>query len=66
MDKQELALVVIDRLKKEYPDAGCTLDYDDAWKLLVSVRLAAQCTDARVNVVVEGLYAKYQIGRAHV
>ena len=53
MDKQELALVVIDRLKKEYPDAGCTLDYDDAWKLLVSVRLAAQCTDARVNVVVE-------------
>ena len=51
MDKQELALVVIDRLKKEYPDADCTLDYDDAWKLLVSVRLAAQCTDARVNVV---------------
>ena len=50
MDKQELALVVIDRLKKEYPDADCTLDYDDAWKLLVSVRLAAQCTDARVNV----------------
>ena len=59
MDKQELALVVIDRLKKEYPDADCTLDYDDAWKLLVSVRLAAQCTDARVNVVVEGLYKKY-------
>ena len=57
MDKQELALVVIDRLKKEYPDAGCTLDYDDAWKLLVSVRLAAQCTDARVNVVVEGFNA---------
>ena len=59
MDKQELALVVIDRLKKEYPDADCTLDYDDAWKLLVSVRLAAQCSDARVNVVVEGLYEKY-------
>ena len=59
MDKQELALVVIDRLKKEYPDADCTLDYDDAWKLLVSVRLAAQCTDARVNVVVEGLYEKF-------
>ena len=59
MDKQELALVVIDRLKKEYPDADCTLDYDDAWKLLVSVRLAAQCTDARVNVVGAGLYAKY-------
>ena len=59
MTKEELARKVIDRLKKEYPDAGCTLDYDDAWKLLVSVRLAAQCTDARVNVVVQDLYAKY-------
>ena len=59
MTKEKLALEVIDRLKKEYPDAGCTLDYDQAWKLLVSVRLAAQCTDARVNVVVEDLYAKY-------
>lgn len=59
MDKKDLALKVIDLLKKEYPDADCTLDYDDAWKLLVSVRLAAQCTDARVNVVVQDLYAKY-------
>ena len=59
MTKQELALEIIDRLKKEYPDADCTLDYDEAWKLLVSVRLAAQCTDARVNVVVEKLYEKY-------
>ena len=42
-----------------YKRQGCTLDYDQAWKLLVSVRLAAQCTDARVNVVVEELYAKY-------
>ena len=57
--KMELALEVIDRLKKEYPDAGCTLDYDHAWQLLVSVRLAAQCTDARVNIVVEELFAKY-------
>lgn len=57
--KEKLALEIIERLKKEYPDAGCTLDYDQAWKLLVSVRLAAQCTDARVNVVVEELYAKY-------
>ena len=54
--KQEMALEIIQRLKEEYPDAGCTLDYDQAWKLLVSVRLAAQCTDARVNVVVEDLY----------
>ena len=59
MTKKQRALEVIERLKKEYPDAGCTLDYDEAWKLLVSVRLAAQCTDARVNVVVEKLYEKY-------
>ena len=59
MTKEELALEVIARLKKEYPDAGCTLDYDQAWKLLVSVRLAAQCTDARVNIVTETLFKKY-------
>ena len=59
MTKKQRALEVIQRLKEEDPDAGCTLDYDQAWKLLVSVRLAAQCTDARVNVVVEDLYKKY-------
>ena len=57
--KQKLALEIIERLKQEYPDAGCTLDFDEAWKLLVSVRLAAQCTDERVNVIVEKLFAKY-------
>ncbi len=57
--KKQRALDIIELLQQEYPDAGCTLEYDDAWKLLVSVRLAAQCTDARVNVVVEGLFAKY-------
>ena len=78
--KKALARTVIDRLKEAYPVADCTLDYNEAWKLLVSVRLAAQCTDARVNVVVEDLYARYpdvdslaeadvadiEIGRAHV
>ena len=59
MEKQEMALEVIKRLKEEYPDADCTLDYNEAWKLLVSVRLAAQCTNARVNIVVEKLYEKY-------
>ena len=59
MTKKQRALEVIERLKKEYPDAGCTLDFDQAWKLLVSVRLAAQCTDARVNVVVECHFEKY-------
>ncbi len=59
MTKKQRALAIIERLKQEYPETVCTLDYDEAWKLLVSVRLAAQCTDARVNVVVEDLYAKY-------
>ena len=59
MTKKQRAEKIIELLEKEYPLADCTLDYDEAWKLLVSVRLAAQCTDARVNVVVEGLYEKY-------
>lgn len=59
MTKKQLALEVIKRLKEAYPDAGCTLEYEEAWKLLVSVRLAAQCTDVRVNVVVKGLFEKY-------
>jgi endonuclease-3 len=59
MRKKELAKEVIARLKEAYPIAECTLDYNEAWKLLVSVRLAAQCTDARVNVVVEKLYEKF-------
>ena len=64
MNKKKQAKQMIELLKKEYPDTKCTLDYDDAWKLLVSVRLAAQCTDARVNVVVQDLYKKYPDVRA--
>lgn len=59
MTKKQLATQVVARLKDAYPYTDCTLDYDEAWKLLVSVRLAAQCTDARVNVVVVDLYKKF-------
>lgn len=59
MTKKQRAAIIIERLREAYPDASCTLEYDEAWKLLVEVRLAAQCTDARVNVVVQDLYAKY-------
>lgn len=59
MTKKQRALEIIERLKQEYPESGCSLEYDEAWKLLVSVRLAAQCTDARVNVVVQKLYEKF-------
>ncbi|MBR1841765.1 MAG: endonuclease III [Oscillospiraceae bacterium] len=50
---------IIARLEREYPIAECTLDYNEAYHLLVSVRLAAQCTDARVNMVTPALFEKY-------
>lgn len=59
MTKEKLAIEVIKRLKTAYPRTDCTLEYDETWKLLVSVRLAAQCTDARVNVVVVDLFKEY-------
>ncbi len=59
MTKKQRALQVIEKLKKQYPRAGCSLEYDEPWKLLVEVRLAAQCTDARVNLVVKKLYEEY-------
>lgn len=64
MRKKELAALVIERLKIAYPYSDCTLDYDEAWKLLVSVRLAAQCTDARVNEIVPRLFAKFSSVKA--
>ena len=67
MTKKQRALEAVRRLKIEYPDAGCSLDYDQAWKLLVSVRLAAQCTDARVNVVVSLCYCALRLfGKSHI
>lgn len=59
MTKKQLVLEIIERLKREYPDSGCSLVYNEPWKLLISVRLAAQCTDERVNRIVPLLYKKY-------
>ena len=53
------ACEIVRRLKAEYPDTHCTLAYDEAWKLLVSVRLAAQCTDARVDQITPVLYEHF-------
>jgi endonuclease-3 len=50
---------LIDRLKELYPEAECTLDYDADYKLLFNTRLAAQCTDARVNIVAAVLYKRF-------
>lgn len=58
-EKKILAAEVIRRLRAEYPDTHCTLAYDKAWQLLVSVRLAAQCTDLRVDQVTPKLYEKF-------
>ncbi len=52
-------LKIVQLLKEQYPVPECTLTYKDAWQLLVCVRLAAQCTDVRVNVVSEKLFNKY-------
>lgn len=59
MTKKQRAQLIIERLREAYPEADCTLEDREAWKLLVSVRLAAQCTDARVNQIVPKLYEKF-------
>ena len=55
---------IVAALEAEYPDADCTLEERDPWKLLVQVRLAAQCTDERVNKVTPALFARYPDCRA--
>ncbi len=60
MRKKEIALKAVEALKKEFPEAICSLTYKDPLQLLVATRLAAQCTDARVNMVTPDLFAKYK------
>lgn len=62
--RRELTKEVIERLKALYPDTKCTLTYEDAWQLLISVRLAAQCTDLRVDQVTPRLYERFPTVRA--
>lgn len=59
MEKKELAAKAVELLKKEYPDAVCSLKYRKPYELLFATRLSAQCTDARVNVVTPVLFSKY-------
>ena len=58
-DKKVLAVKTVAALKALYPDAVCSLTYDNPVQLLVAMRLSAQCTDARVNKVTPVLFAKY-------
>ncbi|MCC8022566.1 MAG: endonuclease III [Clostridiales bacterium] len=59
MTKKERAVQAVERLKQAYPGAVCSLESTDAFQLLVAVRLSAQCTDARVNLVTPALFARY-------
>ena len=60
MTKKERAKLLVEGLKKEYPDAICSLVADNPFELLVATRLSAQCTDARVNLVTPALFNKYR------
>ena len=59
MTKKELVSEVIIRLKEEYPNVKCTLDYTTPIEMLIATQLSAQCTDARVNIVTRDLFKKY-------
>ena len=59
MTKKQLTLKSVEALKEAYPEAICSLVYSDPLQLLIATRLSAQCTDARVNLVVPKLYEQY-------
>lgn len=60
IDRTKQTKTVIKRLKKEYPDAHCELNYTNAFELLIATILSAQCTDVRVNMVTAELFRKYR------
>ena len=57
--KQERAGEIVDRLRQMYPKAKCSLDFTNAFELLIATMLSAQSTDARVNIVTKSLFHKY-------
>ena len=59
MTKKEKAAAAVEALEKLYPDAICSLDYSDAFQLLIATRLSAQCTDKRVNMVTPALFERF-------
>ncbi|MBQ6942784.1 MAG: endonuclease III [Ruminococcus sp.] len=59
MTKKEIAKLACEELQKIYPDVKCSLDYTKPYELMIGARLAAQCTDARVNIVTKTLFKKY-------
>ena len=59
MTKKQRAVLCVEALEKEYPEAICSLNYSDPLQLLIATRLSAQCTDERVNKVTPALFEKY-------
>ena len=59
MTRKEIASLAAEELEKIYPDVECSLEYEKPYELLIATRLAAQCTDARVNIVTKDLFVKY-------
>ena len=59
MNDKEKAEKAVELLEKEYPDAICSLTYTDPLQLLIATRLAAQCTDKRVNMVTPALFERF-------
>src|SRR5512142_1493219 len=57
--KQERAGEIVDRLRRMYPKAKCSLDFTNAFELLIATMLSAQSTDVRVNIVTKSLFRKY-------
>ena len=64
MTKKQIATMAVESLEKEYPDAVCSLVYSDPLQLLIATRLAAQCTDARVNIVTPALFERFKSAEA--
>ncbi len=60
MTKKERVERIIELLEKMYPEADCSLEYNDPLQLMIATQLAAQCTDARVNIVTRDLFKKYR------
>ena len=60
MTDRKRAALAVEALKKEYPDAICSLVYTDPLQLLIATRLAAQCTDLRVNMVTPALFDRFK------
>lgn len=59
MQKKQRALEIVQRLKRMYPKAKCSLDYETPFQLLIATILSAQSTDVRVNIVTKTLFRKY-------